>query len=527
MNDNQRKSPLTAEPPQFPTLRLRLGTAIGNVPFDMKRACCWILPALFAFTTHAEPPFELRFVDADTGRGIPLVEAWTVNDIPYVSDSHGRIAFDEPGLLGRRVFFNLRSHGYEMPKDGLGMVGVRVRTEAGGRAEFKLKRVNIAERLYRITGQGIYADSLRLGHEAPLANPLLNGEVVGQDSTQAAVYRGRIRWFWGDTSRASYPLGHFQTAGAVSQLPAAGGLEPSVGVDLTYHTNKEGFSRPMAPMKEGGLVWIDGLSTLPDAQDAPTMLSHFSRRKSLAVQHEHGILRYDDDKEAFVRAKTLDLKDSWRHPRGQATSHNGYVYFAHPFATTRVKARAEQALDPNAYEALTLTTNKTGGLVYAWQRNGTPIAQKTEAARIKNSPREQPSPLLQLRDAGSGKPVLAHAGSIRWNAHRQRWILIVTEHYGSSFLGEVWYAEAPEIIGPWGPAVKIATHEKYSFYNPVHHAFFDQKGGRFIYFEGTYTKMFSGNKVATPRYDYNQIMYRLDLDDPRLAPTRMNAENER
>ncbi len=41
-------------------------------------------------------------------------------------------------------------------------------------------------------------------------------------------------------------------------------------------------------------------------------------------------------------------------------------------------------------------------------------------------------------------------------------------------------------------------------------------GGRLIYFEGTYTQTFSGNPVATPRYDYNQIMYRLDLADPRL-----------
>jgi hypothetical protein len=38
-----------------------------------------------------------------------------------------------------------------------------------------------------------------------------------------------------------------------------------------------------------------------------------------------------------------------------------------------------------------------------------------------------------------------------------------------------------------------------------------------IYFEGTYTQTFSGNPEATPRYDYNQIMYRLDLDDPRLV----------
>ena len=46
---------------------------------------------------------------------------------------------------------------------------------------------------------------------------------------------------------------------------------------------------------------------------------------------------------------------------------------------------------------------------------------------------------------------------------------------------------------------------------------FDKDGGRIIFFEGTYTTTFSGNPDPTPRYDYNQVMYQLDLSDPRLA----------
>jgi hypothetical protein len=69
--------------------------------------------------------------------------------------------------------------------------------------------------------------------------------------------------------------------------------------------------------------------------------------------------------------------------------------------------------------------------------------------------------------------------------------------------------------------VKVASHTKYSFYNPKQHPMFDQDGGRLIYFEGTYTHTFSsGPETATPRYDYNQLMYRLDLSDPRLALPR-------
>ena len=94
--------------------------------------------------------------------------------------------------------------------------------------------------------------------------------------------------------------------------------------------------------------------------------------------------------------------------------------------------------------------------------------------------------------------------------------MIAVQQGGTSFLGEVWYAEAEQPAGPWRNARKILTHDKYSFYNPRHHEYLDKEGGRVIFFEGTYTHSFSGNPNQTPRYDYNQIMYKLDLSDARL-----------
>jgi len=97
--------------------------------------------------------------------------------------------------------------------------------------------------------------------------------------------------------------------------------------------------------------------------------------------------------------------------------------------------------------------------------------------------------------------------------------MVTVQQFGEpSFLGEVWYAEADTPVGPWAYARKIVTHNKYSFYNPMHHSYFDQDGGRVLFFEGTYSHTFSGSaENATPRYDYNQIMYRLNVDDSRLA----------
>ena len=95
--------------------------------------------------------------------------------------------------------------------------------------------------------------------------------------------------------------------------------------------------------------------------------------------------------------------------------------------------------------------------------------------------------------------------------------MIAEEFGGTSFLGEIWYAEAETLLGPWRSARKVVTHEKYSFYNPKQHPEFQKDGGRIIFFEGTYSTFLAGTKVATPRYNYNQIMYRLDLSDKRLG----------
>lgn len=223
--------------------------------------------------------FVIRVVDEQTGRGVPLIELKTTNGISFWTDSQGVIAFSEPGLMEQEVYFSVRGPGYEYPADGFGNRGVRLHVRAGGTAEIQVKRLNIAERLYRITGQGIYRDSLL-----------------------------------------------------------------------------------------------------------------------------------------------------------------------------------------------------------------------------------------------AGLPVVPHNGSVSWNAYRRKWILIAVQQGGdSSYLGEVWYAEADTPAGPWGYAQKVVSHERYSFYNPKHHPYFDQEGGRIIYFEGTYSFTFSGSaETAVPRYDYNQVMYRLDLSDERL-----------
>ena len=142
---------------------------------------------------------------------------------------------------------------------------------------------------------------------------------------------------------------------------------------------------------------------------------------------------------------------------------------------------------------------------------------REEAELVKAGVLKPDEALLQCRDVETGKTVLMHGGSVYWNAYRGRWVLIATELFGTSVLGEIWYAEADTPVGPWVYARKIVTHDAYSFYNPKQHPVFNKDGGRVLYFEGTYTTLFSGNPNPTPYYEYNQIMYKLDLADPRLV----------
>src|SRR4051794_5093287 len=171
-------------------------------------------------STHAAPSdyFAIQCVDDQTGRGVPMVELMTTSSVTYETDSNGLVAFFEPGLMNQKVFFSVASHGYESPKDGFGIAGVVLETTPGATATIKLKRINIAERLYRITGAGIYRDTVLLGKKPPIDQPLLNAQVTGQDGTLNVIFNNKLYWFYGDTNKLGYPLGNFSMTGATTDL---------------------------------------------------------------------------------------------------------------------------------------------------------------------------------------------------------------------------------------------------------------------------------------------------------------------
>lgn len=487
---------------------------------------------LTAAAVAADKPFAIVVTDAQDGRGVPLVELRTVNDIRYYTDSNGVVAFHEPGLVGQRVYFHVKSHGYEFPKDGFGYRGQALDVTSGGSASLNIKRLNIAQRLYRVTGGGIYRESLLAHRFVNLRQPVLNAQVFGSDSVVNAVYHGKVYWFWGDTNRPAYPLGNFHVPGATSLLPSAGGLNPNFGVDLTYFVDDRGFAKPTAQMPGEGPTWINGLVVLSDKVGRERMFAAYVKVKGFLQVYEHGLVEFNDTKTEFEKVTTFPEGAPvypGGHPFRRTSNGVEHVFFANPYPLTRVRAEPERLSQLREYEAFTclqpgsrpndlrLDRDAAGQLRYGWKKDAPPLGPEEQAKLLRAGKLKPEEALLHLQDPDTGKPVRAHGGSVYWNSHRGRWVMITVEAGGTSQLGEVWYAEADTPLGPWVYARKVVTHERYSFYNPKQHPFFDKDGGRQIYFEGTYTHTFSGNPEPTPRYDYNQIMYKLDLTDPRLA----------
>ncbi len=302
--------------------------------------------------------FAIRVVDEQTGRGVPLVELKTVHNASWWTDSAGIAAFDELGLMGQEVFFHVSSPGYEYPKDFFGNRGLKLMPKAGGSAEIKLKRVNIAERLYRITGAGIYRDSLLAGLRAPLKHPILNGRVMGQDTVIVTPYRGKLYWFWGDTERVSYPLGNFGASGATSELPGRSGPEPGAAGDLTHFVDKSGFSRPMCPEAgfEKGLQWIEFVLTLRDDSGRERLLARLASGTGMQTTHAWHLAMFDDEKEVFKSVARWEIHDTHdsSHPFKAQVDGMDYLYL---YPNYRVPAQLAALRDLTKYEAFTCVGN--------------------------------------------------------------------------------------------------------------------------------------------------------------------------
>jgi hypothetical protein len=442
-----------------------------------------------ALRLQAVEPCRIEVVEKGSGWPVPLVELRTTHQIRFVTDNAGRIAFDAPELMGREVWFDVSGHGYGVATDGLGQRGVRLRPESGKVLRVEVDRTMVARRLGRITGSGLFAESVKLG----LEKEARESGVLGCDSVLNAVHRGRLFWVWGDTTLAGYPLGIFDATGATSPVQPLSRFEPPLRMSLDLFTDTAGLPRAIARMPGSGPTWLTGLVSVADRDGAMHLVAAYSKIRPPLEAYEWSLCEWNEATSNFEPIRTVWTQSASAPkppplPEGHAVlwkddAGREWLLFGNPLPALKCPASYEGWRDPEKWEVL--------------------------------------KPQTTLESAADGRPVKPHTGSIAWNAFRKRWVTVFMEAFGKpSAFGELWYAEAESPLGPWGRTVKVLSHENYTFYNPVIHPGFTPADSPVLLFEGTYTMMFADKPTPTARYDYNQILYRLDLDDPALAPAR-------
>ncbi|MEQ9411464.1 MAG: hypothetical protein RIK87_27365 [Fuerstiella sp.] len=457
----------------------------------------WSANTLFADTRSAEP-CEIRIVDDSNDWPVPLVELRTTHNVRFVSDNAGVIAFDLPELMNRATWFHVEGHGYSVRKDGFGYVGVRVIPRPGKTLTIRVQRQLPAKRLGRITGGGLFAESQKLGRESDWQEQ----GTLGCDSVQNAVHQGRLYWGWGDTVLPQYPLGRFHMIGATTPVQPLKSFEPPVRLRYDYFTDKEAVPDNVARMPGSGPTWLNGYASLPDRDGQHHLVATYSKIEPPLTEYERGLCVWNEDRAVFEQHRVL-WKKSEQHPVPPAAPHGHpvawtddagtkWMLFGDPFPSLKCRATFEDWSDPASWQSLVpqeyvSTRAATGGQKQA----ATQSDAESWPARVK-----------------------PHRGAIAWNDFRQKWVSVFTQQFGKpSALGEIWYAESDSPTGPWQDAIRVVTHSQYSFYNPQLHPEFTPSGSSILLFEGTYTRTFSATQTGTPRHDYNQVLYRLDLDE--------------
>jgi hypothetical protein len=435
----------------------------------------WML--LLIWPVNAVEPFGVQILDKTTKRPVPLVELKTTSEVTFVTDNAGWVAIDSPELLGREVWFHVRGHGYSVAKDGFGYRGLRLTTTPGRRATIEINRDILAERVGRWTGSGLFAESQKLGLETDWKET----GIVGQDTVQTVVFRNQRFWLWGDTVLPDYPLGLFQVSGARTKtLPD---FHAPLRPTFNYFRDQKQRPRNIAVMPGDGPTWVFGLTAVKNVDGDEKLVGVFTKVRNHLESYEWSLCVWNEQTENFEKLRTLWTKSNQSPtppplPNGHAipwSDENGkaWLLFGDPFPRLKMPATFEAWQDPKTWQTLDPPT-KLGN-------------------------------------------VLVHGGSIGYHRALKKWVAIFTQKEGEhSFLGDVWFAESMSPFGPWSKPVRVLHHDNYTFYNPKVHVDLLPPDSTDLLFEGTYTAEFARNATPTLRHNYNQILYRLDLREPRL-----------
>src|SRR5262249_48022892 len=227
-------------------------------------------------------------------------------------------------------------------------------------------------------------------------------------------------WFWGDTSGLSQT--NFAVSGATSKWPGKGGLDPSLGVDLTYFTNESGFSKEMCPIPGVGPKWLFGLMTVTDEKGVERLIAKYeSPVKNPDGTEQRGLVIFNDQTNTFELLNRFDAEVKL-YPDGRPlrVSIDGaeYYYFSKPYGRLRVRVKADwkHITNPRAYEAFTclvagtrydksatkLDRGPDGRLIWDWKADTQPLDLDQEKELIAAGKMKPEEGGLELQNIDTG-----------------------------------------------------------------------------------------------------------------------------
>ncbi len=428
---------------------------------------------------QSSAPFRIEVIERSSQWPVPMVELRTTHEARFVSDNDGVVSFDLPELMNQEVWFFVESPGYEVRPDGFGLKGVRLKATPGGRASIEVDRTMIAKRIGRLTGSGLFAETQKSGGRLDHQDL----PWVGCDSVQSTQLGSSRLWLWGDTTMARYPLGNFDMTGATTPNDLIFPAQPPVAMHYNLYLNDQGRPRGMAPIEGEGPTWLTGLATLPDRNGKEHVVACYRKIRPPLSTYEIGLCVWNESSKQFERLHVLWKKDQGPAPTLLPEGHSivlnsekgGELLFGNPLPRLRCPATFEDWKNSQQWNAI-----------------------------------DAPS-IVQSLDRKSIEP---HTGSIGWHAARKKWVCIFMENFGKpSSFGELWYCESDSPLGPWANAIKVLSHTNYTFYNPRLLLEVTPPDAPYLLFEGTYTQQFANKPFPTPRYDYNQMLYRVDYSE--------------
>jgi hypothetical protein len=461
--------------------------------------------------------FTLLVLDGKTKRALPGAQV-IMPHRTYVTDSSGAAAIYETGVMNSHATVTLAADGY------VTATGVSVDLTPGLTRQVTIDpdASQIAVRLYRINGPGIFRDRVLLGQSSSQG---LNADMISQDGPMTALYQGRVYWTFGDTNHESAGHSNYRGSAASSAIP----VDAERWFPLGYVHQIDGREAAIAPVSEfdndGALAWPGGLASVPDARGTERLYSTFRIMNgktgfdTLAL----GLGRYNDTTHVFERKLWFDLARPTQPGAHAFKVNDGAQSFLYYENLTRIPASEGGLLHPESYEAFTplqpdgtAEHDDTGRIRYRWRTQTAELGSDNVAGSGASNGERL---FGQLRDArlepGAPHRVPIKASARDYNPFRKRYVEVITEDQPNFVpLDATWYAEADTPMGPWVYARRITGAGSRSIYNPTIAPF--RNNDAQILFAAVYAAPFIP-APPLPYYNYSVVMHMLDVNDLRTA----------